>query len=1589
MRTYLYLPVILLLAVAAAGQQHPNVERGFLPDKSYQLGDLDTVNLFNGSLNASIPLGQRYPVNGNLSYQFALSYATNGWEVGEHQYTDYVDYYPYQIERINYYSYPARHMNAGFGWTLSFGRLFRDYPTNPWVYISPDGGQHGFFGTLHRNNPGETANPGTNPKITYSRDGTYLRLRSYSNRAELDFPNGEVHVFDTSGRLTSMSDAFGNSMSITYGLRTTGEYAGSTQWTVTDSTGRLHYVYFRPAPSYAELAYDFADEHERIDYIDLAAYDDPAVSGDGRAQYHLEYATDGNVVPDSVLLSRRCPHSEPELNETVRVALLEGIQMPENLRYEMTYDRGSQSFCSQMNLDNSGSASGNLTELQLTTGAKVAFQYRAYDYPSSSAWESPDPGDPAETMYFSTVPGIKSRIVKDVDGTTVLSNTEYEPERYVQVFGEQAQRRIVRHKNGESIVKEVRHYFTTCVISVCGNGGEYGLPFTRVGMPAGGPFLSTETFVPDASGTLVPGGSSWVRYEGDGNLNSFDQSFDYSTNRRVSYTKTVHDDGTYTEATKSLFDGLGQYRQTVVKSDITTPISQRTSFTNFNPARGTFNVSASGTYSGDFSMPGPSDKWNFGVYDLQRTTENSQVSTVAACFDTNGFQTGRRIYAAFGTSPSLQEKDLLAIFTPDPTTGNVKVEQYLGGDQGVPAPTTAICPTSSSSDNYRIEHRYESGARKSSYFIGPGGLPFSHFALDTDIDANTGLAKARREASTVGSGGNSLGDGLKTDLKYDALGRLALEAPSTTTNRGVRKRVVFSLNSTKVEVFEENALGTVVLRSRKLELDGLGRIRKETRSMPGTAATASRTWEFDGIGRLSAASSWGNQAPAAMTRIEYDPFGRLKKVTASDGSQTAYSYIGVRQLSSTSSVHTGVSQESNATTTTDYDAEGRLRRVTDPAGIKTRYTYDVGGRLTNVCAGEDAGCTQNRIFTYDNRGFLTAEQTPELGTAGNGTATYAYDARGNVVQRTVGAANGAFDIKTEYDRAGRLKRIFEAGSGRDLKLFDYGTTNPGGDYKNGRLTRAVRYNWLDTLAFNVQVIEDYSYAGREGWISNRTTYDSECSVSGSLPCTGLFDGLEKRSFTQGFTYDELGAVTSASLPSCTIGDCAAAGIPNRTVTNGYDKGWLTSVTWTGAPQSAAIAYHDNGMVASVTHSNQVVDEILLDALRVPRPHEIKTTNVVDPATCTLPTYTTQPQSSTITSGSSVNLSAKAEGQAGATITYQWYRGTYPDSTTGVKTETLQSGVTTWYSPANVTATTSYWVKATNSCQAGGTASQTAIVTVCAAPSITAQPQNHSMTRSQSYTLTVTPSGSAPLSYQWSTMSGSTATPIAGATSSELTVTPQSSTTYRVTITNGCGSVNSSSAIVTVLNPPSAPGSITATSNGSTNTVTWSASSSGAGIGYYEVQRRNGSTFTVQMPGTRTFTNGPTGVTPGTAYLYRVRGVDLNGVAGPWSVYDLTTTMTFTDDPLLAGITIVKGIHVGQLRQAIDAIRTEAGLSPAWAGHGAEIGLIFVGHVTEMRTGLNEARLVLGLPAVPFAQQNLSPFGLMYLSYLTELRNGVK
>jgi hypothetical protein len=86
------------------------------------------------------------------------------------------------------------------------------------------------------------------------------------------------------------------------------------------------------------------------------------------------------------------------------------------------------------------------------------------------------------------------------------------------------------------------------------------------------------------------------------------------------------------------------------------------------------------------------------------------------------------------------------------------------------------------------------------------------------------------------------------------------------------------------------------------------------------------------------------------------------------------------------------------------------------------------------------------------------------------------------------------------------------------------------------------------------------------------------------------------------------------------------------------------------------------------------------------------------------------------------------------------------------------------------------------------------------PSIEVQPSSITIAPGGSTTLSVVAAGSAPLSFQWySGASGSTDSPLPGAVSSSVTVSPASLTTYWVRVSSSCGSVDSAAAIVNVSN----------------------------------------------------------------------------------------------------------------------------------------------------------------------------------------------
>lgn len=94
-----------------------------------------------------------------------------------------------------------------------------------------------------------------------------------------------------------------------------------------------------------------------------------------------------------------------------------------------------------------------------------------------------------------------------------------------------------------------------------------------------------------------------------------------------------------------------------------------------------------------------------------------------------------------------------------------------------------------------------------------------------------------------------------------------------------------------------------------------------------------------------------------------------------------------------------------------------------------------------------------------------------------------------------------------------------------------------------------------------------------------------------------------------------------------------------------------------------------------------------------------------------------------------------------------------------------------------------------------------------APRITVQPENQTIGAGRSAALAVTAVGSEPLGYQWYIgQSGDTANAIGGATATNYVTQPLTATTaFWVRVTNTVGSVDSQTATVTVIHPPSLTG----------------------------------------------------------------------------------------------------------------------------------------------------------------------------------------
>ncbi|MDB6121360.1 MAG: C-terminal target protein [Pedosphaera sp.] len=171
-----------------------------------------------------------------------------------------------------------------------------------------------------------------------------------------------------------------------------------------------------------------------------------------------------------------------------------------------------------------------------------------------------------------------------------------------------------------------------------------------------------------------------------------------------------------------------------------------------------------------------------------------------------------------------------------------------------------------------------------------------------------------------------------------------------------------------------------------------------------------------------------------------------------------------------------------------------------------------------------------------------------------------------------------------------------------------------------------------------------------------------------------------------------------------------------------------------------------------------------------------------------PVITSQPVSLTRNAGQSATFTVSATGSA--PLSYQWKRnGTNMSGT-----------VSPSFSLSSVTSAdaASYTVLVSNG--AGSALSTAAILTVLTPPVITSQPLSRTNTLGSTASFSVTVSGTAPLSYQWSW----DGVAIMGATTSSLSLsntTGSDAGSYSVVVTNVAGSVPSAGAALAFTGRP--------------------------------------------------------------------------------------------------------------------------------------------------------------------------------------------
>jgi RHS repeat-associated protein len=897
-----------------------------------------------------------------------------------------------------------------------------------------------------------------------AESGGQSTLTSVTGGYQLVTEDQVTYRFDSSGKLTSMTDRNGNAVSLAYDgsgrLATITDSSGRTITFTSNADGTLARIDVPDGRSvvYGYTAGRLTSVTDPASHITTYHYDsggrlDQITDPNGHTRAQTTYGSDGRVTQQTDALGHTTTFSWDSSTQTETATDARGntwkdVYSNNVLLKEIDAAGNVTQYGSDVDLNNTSvtspdgktttmayDARGNLTSA--TAPSSLGAQ-KTFTYDASNDLTSVTDGRNKVTSYSYDSSGNNTQVVED--GATIAQRTFNGAGQVLTSTDGRGKTTTYTYDSNGNLASVTDPLGNKTTYGYDSAGRRTSMVDPRGNVTGANPADYTTSYTYDAAGHLLTqtdplGHTTTYTYDSAGNQTSVTDPKNHTTTTAYDaanrVTSVTAPDGGVTSYT---YDAVGNRLTETDPDNHTTTYAynadnEQTSATSPKGEVTTSSYDSNGNLTktvdprGNVSGANPDDYATTYTYDAagRLLTETDPLGhTTTHAYDAVGNETSVTDANNHRTSYTYDAAGrILTVTAPD---GGVTTYTYDGAGNEL---------TRKDANNHTTTYTYDDAGHLASktsplgqqwtYSYDPAGH------LKTTVDAN-------------GNATQTSGDGTTT-YAYDRAGRLT--------------SIDYS-DSTPDVSFAYDAAG-----NRTSMTDGAG--------------TQTRT--YDAADRLTGVTRGTDSFSYA-----YDSAGNLTSRTYPDGTVTSYSYDADNQLASAAS--------GGATTNYTYDVAGELTQTTLPASngyVETR-TYDRAGRLTEVKNANGTSVLSDFTSTLDAVGNPT---TIIRSGATSETATYTYDANDRLtgVCYQTSCPNGSDPfIRWTYDAVGN--RLTEA--------------RPSG-------TTTYSYNAGDELTSAGSTNYSYDQNGNETAAGSRTfSYDLAnrlaSTTSGSTSTVYSYDG---------------------------------------------------------------------------------------------------------------------------------------------------------------------------------------------------------------------------------------------------------------------------------------------------------------------------------------------------------------------------------------------------------------------------------------------------------------------------------------------------